>query len=183
MESTGYWLFAYFIPINFFAALRVFDSSIAIVMGPTPPGTGDIYSTFGSTFKKSTSPIRVAPFLSKSSFLHSSNSLEAFSEVILLIPTSIIVEPSFEALALAEKINYMSDGIGVRTVKAILNKVPAEESRKKMIEVLLQRDISQIGTVSLDPQISKAGFEGKAPGESRAKGETKEITRRLLNGT
>jgi hypothetical protein len=36
--------------------LTVFDISIAIVIGPTPPGTGVIALTFGATFSKSTSP-------------------------------------------------------------------------------------------------------------------------------
>ena len=93
----------------------------------------------------------------------------------------MIVEPSFESVALAEKICYMADGIGVRMVRAILNKIPSEEIRGKLIEALAQRNISQIGTVHLDPAISEAGFEGKALGNSKAKEEIKEIIRRLLN--
>src|SRR5216117_1745492 len=38
------------------AAYTVFDRSIAIVIGPTPPGTGEIASAFGRTASKSTSP-------------------------------------------------------------------------------------------------------------------------------
>src|SRR5256885_7305683 len=38
------------------AAYTVFERSIAIVIGPTPPGTGEIASTFGRTASKSTSP-------------------------------------------------------------------------------------------------------------------------------
>ena len=93
----------------------------------------------------------------------------------------MIIEPSFESLALAEKISYMADGIGVRMVRAVLNKIPSEEFRKKIIEELVRRNVSQIGTVHLDPEVSEAGFEGKALGESKAKEEIKEITRRLLN--
>jgi len=93
----------------------------------------------------------------------------------------IIVEPSFESIALAEKIRYLADGIGVRMVRAILNKVPSEETRKEMVEKLAQKQVSQIGTVHLDPEISQAGFTGKALGQSKAKEEIKEITRRLLD--
>ena len=92
----------------------------------------------------------------------------------------IVVEPSFESLALAEKISYMADGIGVRMARAILNKVPSEETRRKMVEALAQRYISQIGAVFLDSKVSEAGFEGKELGESKAKEETREIARRLL---
>src|SRR5436309_13439175 len=38
------------------AAYTVFDRSIAIVIGPTPPGTGEIASALGRTASKSTSP-------------------------------------------------------------------------------------------------------------------------------
>ena len=68
---------------------------MAIVIGPTPPGTGVIYEAFGSTFTKSTSPISVAPFSSKSFALHSRSSGFALSLVILFIPTSITTAPSF----------------------------------------------------------------------------------------
>ena len=37
-------------------ALRVLTKSIAIVIGPTPPGTGDIAAAFRDTPSKSTSP-------------------------------------------------------------------------------------------------------------------------------
>ena len=38
------------------AAVRVLRMSIAMVMGPTPPGTGVMAQAFGSTAAKSTSP-------------------------------------------------------------------------------------------------------------------------------
>ena len=40
------------------AALRVLCSSMAMVMGPTPPGTGLMAAAFSETGPKSTSPIR-----------------------------------------------------------------------------------------------------------------------------
>lgn len=92
-----------------------------------------------------------------------------------------VVEPSFESISLAEKICYMADGIGVGTVKAILNKIPSEEVRKKVIEGLVLRNISQVGTVHLSREISEAGLEGKAPGESKAREEISQIVDRLLD--
>ncbi len=93
----------------------------------------------------------------------------------------IIVEPSFESIALAKKISYMAQGIGVRTVKAVLNKMPSEDIRKRTIEALIQRGVSQIGTINYDPAIAAAGFEGKPPGDSRAREEVNEIVTRLLS--
>jgi CO dehydrogenase maturation factor len=92
----------------------------------------------------------------------------------------IITEPSFESMALAEKITYMADGIGVRMVRAILNKVPSEEIRRKMVENLALRNVSQVGTIHLDDKIAQAGLEGKPVGDSPAKQEMSEIIERLL---
>ena len=39
-------------------AVTVFAMSIAMVMGPTPPGTGVMTEHFGATVSKSTSPTR-----------------------------------------------------------------------------------------------------------------------------
>jgi len=93
----------------------------------------------------------------------------------------IIVEPSFESLALAEKIGYMADGIGINKVRAILNKIPSEKSEEKIIKELEKKKTKPIGTVYFDPQINEAGFEGKAIGDSRAKEDVKRIARLLLD--
>ena len=63
-------------------ALSVFFKSIEIVIGPTPPGTGVIKPTFDDTLFRSTSPTILYPFDEERSFT-------------LVIPTSIIDEPSF----------------------------------------------------------------------------------------
>ena len=93
----------------------------------------------------------------------------------------MIVEPSFESMALAEKINYMAEGMGISRVKAILNKVPMETTRRKMIEELVRKNIKISGTVFYDPIISEAGFEGKAPADSKAQEEVGGIVKQLLN--
>ena len=45
-----------------FAAVNVFFMSMAIVMGPTPPGTGVIAAAFSFTSSKATSPTSFHPF-------------------------------------------------------------------------------------------------------------------------
>jgi CO dehydrogenase maturation factor len=92
----------------------------------------------------------------------------------------IVVEPSLESLSVAEKIGYMADGMGIRMVRAVLNKVPSEELRKKMVEILVLKNISQAGAVNHDLLVAQTGFEGKSPGPSKAKEEVKDIVRRLL---
>lgn len=93
----------------------------------------------------------------------------------------VVVEPSFESLALAEKISYMSDGIGVNKVMAIPNKVASEKVEERIIEELENKKIKVIGTIYFDSQISEASLEGKTlSGSSSAAEDIKRITRLLL---
>jgi CO dehydrogenase maturation factor len=92
----------------------------------------------------------------------------------------IIVEPSFESMALAGKIVYMSEGMGIYRVKAILNKVPSEKVKQKMIEELDRINVKIIGLVEYDPELNEAGFEGRAPGEIKARKDMEDIVKNLL---
>jgi len=92
-----------------------------------------------------------------------------------------VVEPSYDSMALAERIYYMAQGMGIRRVRAILNKVPSDGVRQKMTDELSKKGINIIGTVHYDPKVSEAGFEGRSPGESRAMAEIRDIVIKLLN--
>ena len=94
----------------------------------------------------------------------------------------VIVEPSFESIALAEKVSYMADGIGVNRVRAISNKVPSEKIKMRIIGELGKRKIAHIGTVYFDPQVNEAGFEGSPLTDSSAKGDLRGIARLWLDG-
>lgn len=94
----------------------------------------------------------------------------------------IAVEPSVESIALAEKIRYMAEAIGVNRVRVILNKVPSEKVEKRIIEEVEEKKIKVIGSLYLDSQISDASLEGKAPPrDSYAQKAIKEVANRLLN--
>ncbi len=75
----------------------------------------------------------------------------------------------------------MDDGLGVNRVRAILNKVPSGGIEDRIVEKLKEKSIKFVGTIYYDPQISEAGFEGKALGDSKAKEEMEKIARRLLD--
>ncbi len=92
----------------------------------------------------------------------------------------IIVEPSYESVNLAGKIDFMADGIGVSTVRAICNKVPSEEINQQLIKQLTQKEVKVIGTVFVDPKVSETNFTGEPLGESQAKEEVRKIVRSLL---
>ena len=92
----------------------------------------------------------------------------------------VVVEPSFESRVLAERIHYMAEGMGIGRVRAILNKVPSAEIRQKMSDELARKNITAIGTIYFDPQVSEASFEGSPLGDSTARDDMKVITKALL---
>ena len=92
-----------------------------------------------------------------------------------------IVEPSFESMALAEKITYMAEGMGIDRVGALLNKVPSDETREKMIAELAKRNVQILGTIRFDQGVQDAGFEGIPPENTTAGEEVKGITQLLIN--
>jgi len=92
-----------------------------------------------------------------------------------------IVEPSFESMALAERIVYMAEGMGIDRAGAILNKVPSEDIKKKMILELEKRNVQTLGTIHFDQKVQEAGFEGRPPDGSKAGEEVEKITQVLIN--
>jgi CO dehydrogenase maturation factor len=92
-----------------------------------------------------------------------------------------IVEPSFESMALAEKIVYMAEGMGINRAGALLNKVPTEAIKEKMIRELEKRNVQTLGTIHFDPEVQEAGFEGRPPTHSKAGEEIEEITQIITN--
>ncbi len=92
-----------------------------------------------------------------------------------------IVEPSFDSLALAEKIQYMAEGIGIPAIQAILNKIPSPEIEEKLKTELEKKQMIVAGAVYLDPQISQAGFAGKKlPENTGAAAQVKKIAAAIL---
>ena len=92
----------------------------------------------------------------------------------------VVVEPSFQSLALAGRINYMAEGMGISRVRAILNKVTSPETIEKMTDQLDRDNITIGGIIDFDPKVSEAGFEGRALGESTATDDSKTIIENLL---
>jgi CO dehydrogenase maturation factor len=92
-----------------------------------------------------------------------------------------VVEPSFESMALAEKIVYMAEGMGIDRAGAILNKDQSKQIEEKMIDELAKRNVQVIGAVHYDQTVHEAGFEGKPLGESKAKEEASQIVTLCLN--
>ncbi len=93
-----------------------------------------------------------------------------------------IVEPSFDSLALAEKIRYMAEGIGISAIQAILNKIPSPKAEEKLREELENKQMKVAGAVYFDPHISQAGFTGqKLPANTDAAAQVKKIAAAILS--
>jgi CO dehydrogenase maturation factor len=74
----------------------------------------------------------------------------------------IIVEPSFESISLAERIKHLSDGIGIKDVWAIINKVNSDSMAAKLKSELAKRDVKVIGALPYDEAVFTADLEGQA---------------------
>ena len=92
----------------------------------------------------------------------------------------IVVEPSFESLALAEKVNSLAAGVGISNVWAVLNKITSEELAAKLKDELRKRDIALIGAIHHDPQIFEACLEGSPLGGGNAAEDVGKILDLLL---
>jgi CO dehydrogenase maturation factor len=94
----------------------------------------------------------------------------------------MVVEPSFDSLALVERIRYMAEGIGISNIRAILNKIPSLEIEAEMRKEVEKEQIQVAGTVYLDPRISQAGFTGKElPHNTDAGMQVKKIVEAILS--
>lgn len=102
--------------------------------------------------------------------------LERYVDTLL-----IVVEPSFESMALAQKINYMAEGMGISRVKAVLNKVPSDGVGQRMTDELEKKGVKTLGMVHFDPELSEASFQGVTPVNSRAAGEVRAIADLLIS--
>jgi len=72
----------------------------------------------------------------------------------------IVIEPTLDSLEVAAKIQYMSEGLGIRRVRGILNKVPDRATEKVMLGLLKERGIRYLGTMPMSPEISLAALTG-----------------------
>jgi CO dehydrogenase maturation factor len=92
-----------------------------------------------------------------------------------------VAEPSFESMALCEKIVYMAEGMGINRAGALLNKVPSEDIKERMVRELEKRKVQILGTIHYDAVVQEAGFEGKPPERTKAGQEIEEVTQMLMS--
>jgi len=93
----------------------------------------------------------------------------------------IVVEPSFESLQLAERVNSLSAGIGIKNVRAILNKVPSEDIASKLESELGKRGMDTIGCIHYDTEIFHSCLEGLSLANGSAGEEIRAVFDSLIS--
>ena len=92
----------------------------------------------------------------------------------------LVVEPSFESIAVAEKIKGLASGLD-KAVLAVLNKIDSEKIALKLEGELRIRDIEVIGIIPNDPLVFEACLEGRTLGEGKAFNEAGKVLGNLLS--
>ena len=72
----------------------------------------------------------------------------------------ILVEPSDESIELAAKIQYMAQGLGIKRIRAVLNKVEDEEQEEYIQERLSDLGVRFLGTISKEKELQNRNMRG-----------------------
>ncbi|MBW2006199.1 MAG: hypothetical protein JRI72_16665, partial [Deltaproteobacteria bacterium] len=83
----------------------------------------------------------------------------------------IVVEPSFESLQLADRINNLSREIGVDNIWSVLSKVPSNGIAAKLKGELDTKGIEIIGCIHYDEGIFQSSLEGRIFGKGKGSEE------------
>jgi len=73
----------------------------------------------------------------------------------------IVVEPSFESIAVAGRIAQMAQGMGIGRVGAVLNKVSSEAFASRTMQELEKLGVKVFGALHYRQEIAEAAFEGE----------------------
>jgi len=91
----------------------------------------------------------------------------------------VVVEPSFESIALAEKIKDLASGIN-KDFWAVLNKISSENLIADIKAKLKKRGMDTIGVISYDASVFLSGLKGSAISQGRSTRQASEILESLL---
>ena len=72
-----------------------------------------------------------------------------------------VVEPSFDSIELAIRINTMAQGMGIKRVGAVLNKIIDADTEAKIVQKLEDKGMNVFGVINNSNALVTASFEGK----------------------
>ncbi|WP_172135330.1 hypothetical protein [Adlercreutzia sp. ZJ473] len=93
----------------------------------------------------------------------------------------IVTEPSRDLLLLAERMKYLSEGIGMRRIRVILNKVSGKKQLKYMRSHLNDRDIRWLGALGPSEGVALANLMGESLSATELQEEMDRIVRLMLD--
>jgi CO dehydrogenase maturation factor len=93
----------------------------------------------------------------------------------------IVVEPSFESIQLAERINTLSRGIGIENIWAILSKVSSNGVASTLQGELSKKGIDMIGCIHYDEGIFQSCLEGRGFSKGKASEEIIDVFDALIS--
>lgn len=88
---------------------------------------------------------------------HFGRGVEAGVDAVL-----IVVDPSYESIELAERINRVAGQMNIDHIFAVLNKVSSDEMAESLKKKLQNKDIRVIGNIHHDDVTFLAGLEGRS---------------------
>jgi CO dehydrogenase maturation factor len=94
----------------------------------------------------------------------------------------VVVEPSFESIALAEKIKDLASGID-KQLWAVVNKISTESLIAEIKAKLQKSGLETIGAISYDASVFFSGLKGDTLGQGKATQQAADILDSLLTAT
>jgi len=92
----------------------------------------------------------------------------------------IVIEPPLESITVGEKILELSREIGIKNIRAIMNKVPSAEIADRLRARVEENSLGVVGCLYYDADIFKASLEGRIPDHGSAVAEIKEVLSNIL---
>lgn len=93
----------------------------------------------------------------------------------------LVVEPTYDAVELAGRIQFMAQGLGIRRIRAIVNKAADAGIAGQVLDLLAENDIRFLGAVLSDNELGMAALKGKAVPECAAGKQMREIARLMMD--
>ena len=91
----------------------------------------------------------------------------------------VVIEPSFDSLVMAEKINDLAGSIG-KKVAVVLNKIPSEKISLEMEAEVASKGMELIGILPYDSKVFDANLHGKTAAGSQASEAAGRIVKQIL---
>jgi len=92
----------------------------------------------------------------------------------------VVVEPSYDAIALAAQVQAMAQQVGLPGALAVINKAPDETLAQLLRDRLLSEGLRVVGCIGYDPLVLQAGLEGRPLLGAQAARDAAQLVAQLL---